>query len=109
MRVTGVLSIVAMVLALSACGDTTGPSGGHSTTITVHNNFFNPTPDTVTAGQITFSWASGPHNVTWDSGPTAPSPITDRSSGSVLVTVAQGTYNYHCSLHLGMNGVIVVQ
>lgn len=104
---------IAVALAAAACGDSTGPSGGHSTTISVQNNFFTPSPDTVPAGQVTFAWAEGPHNVVWDSGPTTPSNIADRSSGSVPVTVAAGTYTYHCSLHgiagSGMHGTIVVQ
>jgi plastocyanin len=109
MRVTGIVSIVAAAVILAACGNETGPGGGHSTTISVKNNFFAPSPDTVAAGQITFNWDGGPHTVIWDSGPTDPGDIASRSSGSVQVTVANGTYGYHCSIHAGMNGVIVVQ
>lgn len=110
MRLSVVLPIVAIAVGL-ACSDSSGPGGGRSTTITVNNNFFDPTPDTVPAGQVTFSWASGTHDVTWDSGPgTLPANIQARSSGSVAVTVTAGTYNYHCSIHQpNMDGVIVVQ
>ena len=109
MRASVVLSIVAIAVGV-ACSDSSGPGGGRSTTITVNNNFFSPSPDTVAAGQVTFSWASGPHNVTWDSGPTTPADIDARSAGSVVVDVVAGTYAYHCSLHQpGMDGVIVVQ
>jgi plastocyanin len=109
MRLTRLALVVAGIAALACSDDATGPTGGHSTTITVRNNSFNPSPDTVAAGQVTFTWAEGTHNVTWDSGPTTPANIDNRSSGSVAVTVAAGTYAYHCSLHLNMNGVIVVQ
>lgn len=108
-----VLVVGAAIVAGTACSDDpTGPRGGRSTTITVRNNFFTPSPDTVAAGQITFSWASGgvAHNVIWDSGPgTLPADVSPRSSGTVQVTVETGNYAYHCSLHAGMNGTIVVE
>ena len=87
-------------------------SGGHSTTITVANNSFSPTPDTMSAGTVTFSWAAGSvvHNVTWDSGPgTLPAGSGDKSSGDFMATVVAGTYTYHCTHHTGMSGVLVVQ
>jgi len=49
------------------------------------------------------------HTVNWDTGPNSPGDITSRSSGSVVKSVSQGSYSYHCALHAGMNGVIVVQ
>lgn len=89
------------------------PPTGHSTTITVANNSFSPTPDTMSAGTVTFSWAAGAitHNVTWDSGPgTLPSNSPDKSSGDYTAVVQQGTYAYHCSIHgAAMSGVLVVQ
>jgi plastocyanin len=104
------LAVVLGAVAVASCSsDPSGPSGGRSTTITVNNNFFNPTPDTVAAGTVTFSWSSGPHNVTWDTGPTTPANSGNKSSGTHPVTVQTGTYTYHCSLHSGMNGTIVVQ
>jgi plastocyanin len=79
----------------------------------VGNNFFSPTPDTVSAGTVTFTWAAGAitHNVTWDSGPgTLPPNSGDKTSGDHQVTVQVGTFGYHCTIHgAGMSGVIVVQ
>jgi plastocyanin len=101
-----------------ACGDSTygGGGGGRSTTITVGNNVFSPTPDTVAAGQVTFSWStpSNGHTVTWDSGPgTLPANTATLTSGTVVVTLQAGTYQYHCAIHgtpsSGMRGTIVVQ
>jgi plastocyanin len=118
MRVLGLMIIVAAVLA--ACGDKYGNNpygggtGGHSTTITVSNDRFNPTPDTVSAGQVTFSWsnASHGHNVTWDTGPSTPANSQTMTSGTFAVTLQTGTYTYHCTFHAvsaGMRGTVVVQ
>lgn len=117
------LGLVAGLFVL-ACGSSTSPysagggggTGGHSTTITVGNNFFSPTPDTVAAGSVTFSWStpSNGHNVTWDTGPgTLPANSTTMTSGTYLATLQAGTYTYHCTIHgtatSGMRGTIVVQ
>jgi plastocyanin len=90
------------------------PPGGHSTTITVANNSFSPTPDTVPAGTVTFSWASNAitHNVTWDTGPggVLPTDSGDKTANqSYNATVTAGSYTYHCTHHTGMSGMLVVQ
>ncbi|HEV2672826.1 MAG TPA: hypothetical protein VGU74_17170 [Gemmatimonadales bacterium] len=92
-----------------------GSTSGHVTTISVNNDFFSPTPDTVAAGAITFSWAtpSHGHTLTWDSGPgTLPANTGTITSGTRTVTLQAGTYQYHCSIHggpgTGMHGSIVV-
>lgn len=106
------VAVVIGIAFLAACKDSTGSGGGgHSTTITVSNNFFNPTPDTVPAGQVTFNWtnASNVHNVTWLTGPTTPANAGNMTTGTFPVTLSQGTYTYHCTNHGGMNGTIVVQ
>jgi plastocyanin len=112
------LMLIGAVAVAVACSSSTSPSGGgggRSTTITVADNSFSPTPDTVPVGQVTFSWAtpSSGHNVTWDSGPLPlPGNIATRTSGTQAVTLqATGStpYLYHCTLHLGMNGRIDVQ
>jgi plastocyanin len=117
-------AIVGLVL-LAACSSSTSPyggggggggGGGHTTTIAVQNDHFSPTPDTVSAGSVTFSWAtpSDGHNVTWDTGPgTLPANSATMTSGTYLATLVAGTYTFHCSIHgtstSGMRGTIVVQ
>ena len=90
------------------------PPGGHSTTITVANYSFSPTPDSIAAGVITFHWAAGAvtHNVTWQTGP-APLPANsaNKAGGDPDYTapLQAGTYTYHCAIHPTlMSGTIVV-
>ena len=104
-------AVVVAIGVFAACSDSTS-SGGSSTNITVGNNFFSPTPNTVPAGQVTFTWAtpSNGHNVTWQTGPAPlPANATTRTSGNFQVTLQAGTYTYHCTLHSGMNGTITAQ
>jgi plastocyanin len=124
------LLAIAMIAVAAACGNSTGygsspppppppappppPPGGHSTTITVSNNKFTPTPDTIPHGTITFQWAADAvtHNVTWDTGP-APLPAGSGNLGagaSYQATLTVGTYTFHCTIHgLAMSGTIVSQ
>jgi plastocyanin len=111
------LALIVAAAAVASCSSNSyGPSGstgGHSTTISVSNNRFSPTPDTVSAGQVTFSWsnASNGHDVTWDSGPNAQTNTTIMTAGTYSPTLITGTYHFHCSRHVsvGMSGTIVVQ
>ena len=115
MRFTRLAVAAAMGIAfVAACSSssTGSSSGGHTTSLTVSNNVFNPTPDTVPAGQVTFTWtnASNSHNVTWLTGPgTLPASSNTMTSGTYQPTLVAGTYTYHCTIHAGMNGTIVVQ
>jgi plastocyanin len=106
------IAVAMAMVFVAGCSDSTGSSsGGHSTSITVSNNFFSPTPDTVPAGQVTFSWAtpSNGHNVTWLTGPTMPDSSGTKMSGTFQPTLQVGTYTYRCTIHSGMTGTIVVQ
>ena len=77
----------------------------------MNNNFFNPNPDTMAAGQVTFSWVGSGHNVTWLTGPgTLPTnSATLTTSQTYQATLVQGTYTFHCTVHPGMNGRVVVE
>jgi plastocyanin len=123
MRIRNAVIMTIALAGLAACGSGSystgapgGGGGGSSTTITVGNDFFSPTPDTVSAGQVTFSWAtpSNGHNLTWDSGPgSLPASTGVLTSGTRVVTLQVGTYQYHCAIHggpaTGMHGTIVVR
>jgi len=112
-----VITALAVLALVAACNSSTSPgsTGGRSTSITVGNNFYSITPDTVASGaQITWTWAtpSAGHTVNWDSGPTslpANSAIMTSGTYNATLTVA-GTYHYHCAIHgAAMSGVIVIQ
>jgi plastocyanin len=118
MKFARAMMTAAFAIAAAACGSNsygTGPgggTGGHTTSISVRNNLFSPTPDTVAAGQVTFTWAtpSNGHNVTWITGPgTLPAASATMTSGTYQATLVHGTYTYHCTIHAGMSGTIVVQ
>ena len=118
------LMVAAMALIAACSNSSTGYGGnppppppppppvGHSTTISVANNSFSPTPDTIPAGNITFRWSAGAitHNVTWLTGPSSPTGSGDRADGSAdyVTALVAGDYTYHCTHHSGMNGAIHV-
>ncbi|HKW49991.1 MAG TPA: plastocyanin/azurin family copper-binding protein [Gemmatimonadaceae bacterium] len=72
-------------------------------------NAFDPsTVDISAGGTVSFTWGSAvTHNVTFDNSAIAGSG--DKSSGTFTATFTQsGTYNYHCTIHSGMSGVVTV-
>jgi len=115
MRFTRIAVAVVMgITSVAACSNySTGSySGGHGNSITVSNNSFNPTPDTAAAGTVTFTWtnASNSHNVTWLTGPTTlPANSSTMTTGTYNASLSAGTWTFHCTIHSGMNGTLVVQ
>lgn len=110
------LALAAAILLAAGCSSSTSPStGGRSLSISVGNDFYSLTPDTIASGAtVTWSWASGSvsHTVNWDSGPgTLPANSSTMSSGTYNATLTTpGTYHYHCLIHgAAMSGVVVVQ
>ncbi|MEO8880857.1 MAG: Ig-like domain-containing protein [Gemmatimonadaceae bacterium] len=91
----------------------TTPTASGDVTATTTLNF---DPGTVTVSRsagtasVTWHFQSVAHTVTWDAQPGSVTDIGTTSSASVArdFTVA-GTYHYHCSIHSGMAGVVVVQ
>ncbi len=70
---------------------------------------FSPaTVDVSAGGTVTWTFGSVPHNVTFNT-PGAPQNIPSLENGSASRDFpANGTYQYHCSLHAGMNGTVRV-
>src|SRR5256886_12486457 len=64
-------------------------------------------------GTVTWTWNSGNtgHNVTYSSGPgTLPANSPTQAGGTTFSTTftTVGTYAYHCTIHLGMEGTVKV-
>lgn len=102
----------------STSGPTTGSGGGSSTAVaivsgasTMGSGAYAPNPLTITSG-TTVTWtnrdaiahtSSSDTSGVFDSGTTA-------AGGSFSFTFqTKGTVNYHCNIHPGMTGSIVVQ
>jgi len=114
--VAGVHTDTASVTGLTGSPVAFTDTAGAVASVSVSNNFFNPTPTNVTAGTfVRFTWAGGnQHNVTWDSAPgTLPVDSPTQGSGTYTTRLtAPGAYTYHCTIHgspgNGMFGVINV-
>ena len=61
---------------------------------------------------VTWNFGSVAHTVTWDSEPPGASveniPASSNTSAAVGFAIA-GTYEYHCAIHAGMTGSLLVQ
>ena len=120
-RITRILS-ASFILALAACGGGTGPYGnpsnpgnpGNGTTVAATAGLtFSPNPLTINSGEIvTFAFGTVAHNVTFDA-PNAATPA-DIPGNNANISVdrtftTSGTYRFHCTIHPGMAGSIVVR
>lgn len=82
-------------------------------TVSVGNNFFNPTAVTIgVGGSVTWNWpgsGSNIHNVTFQTAG-APANIPNATTGSFARTFnTLGTFQYECTNHVGMTGSVTVQ
>jgi plastocyanin len=112
MRVARLLAATTLVLA-PACsgGGTSGrgaPSAAPAVTVVLQGFAFHPVTATVKRGD-TVAWqfadAGIVHNVIGDDGLHSP----DQGTGTYSHRFTRsGTFNYQCSLHVGMNGTVVV-
>jgi plastocyanin len=117
------LALLPMLCLVAACsgggGTSTSPltTGGNGTpsqpatnqVLATLGNAFNPATLTVTKGtEVSFSFATT-HNVTFAATAGAPANIGDTSTGTVTRTFSTaGTFNYQCTIHSGMTGVVIV-
>lgn len=131
------LSAMIVAVALAGCGGAGGggyatspgtngnPPGGTSNPVvngTVVNltdaNSFTPSNLGVSAGAtVTWKWGQCTgdgystcvsHNVTFDDGSNVASQTQSQGEFSRTFSAA-GTYKYHCTIHAGMTGQVVVQ
>lgn len=121
---TGVVTGVKVGPAtITATGTKDGTTKSAASTVTVANpgttadvvattdRQFAPPSVTISAGgSVRWTIQSLAHNVTFDGGAGAPADIGTTSSTAVSRTFPQaGTYDYHCTLHNGMNGTVIVR
>lgn len=113
-------AIAGLTLLAAGCGSSsssTSPTTGGSTssgtlvTIFITNGVFSPNPLTVQVGQRV-NWKNNDtfaHTATSDgrfnTGSIAPTSAAD----DPVMMSAAGTLNFHCTIHAGENGSIVVQ
>ncbi|HMG13548.1 MAG TPA: plastocyanin/azurin family copper-binding protein [Gemmatimonadaceae bacterium] len=115
-----VLFSLAAVLALIGCSGAsysgvTDNNGNQqpvlTTNVSIRNLAFSPRAIQVSPGAtVDFTNNDGtPHNIIFSSA--AINGATDFSAGSraIVMPVAPGTYAYHCTIHPGMTGSVLVQ
>jgi plastocyanin len=111
------LRVAACAAFAAACGDDSSPtnSGGSqpvaTTQVTIADNRFTPSANSVNAGQtVQWTWTgSNPHNVTFDNASVGNSPT--QTTGTHSRTFAStGEFSYYCSVHgrSVMSGRVVV-
>jgi plastocyanin len=85
-------------------------SASASVTADASNSFTPQQVDISTGGTVTWTFSgSEAHNVSFASTTGAPSSIGDTQNANVSRTfTAAGTFNYNCTRHAGMTGVVVV-
>jgi plastocyanin len=133
---SGIIRIISasLIVALVACGGSTGTYGSSSNggsggggygggdnqnpppanTVNASASLaFSPNTLTINAGEVvTFAFGSVAHNVAFDN-PNAATPtdiggLNTNTSIQRTFTTA-GTYNYHCTIHPFMTGAVVVR
>lgn len=117
------------MFVLLACGGgaSTAPDGGgynggngggggggslvHAKLVTAGSSTFTPSTETIAVNDtIYYRFGAVTHNVTFASTTGAPANIPDSYSTTVKRRFeTAGTFDYHCTIHAGMNGSIVVQ
>jgi hypothetical protein len=114
-----------LLLALAACGGAGGygttdpppppppPPPPGNTVQATPSEVFNPSPLTIHAGEaVNFAFGTLGHNVFFDTqnaGTPADIPGINANASVQRTFTTAGTYRYHCTIHPGMAGSIVVQ
>ena len=105
--VTGTIGGVSKTANVDVSVTDAGPS---ATVVATASSQFDPRQVAVTQGG-TVTWNFNLlHNVTFDNIPGAPANIPDKGTGSESRQFnTAGTFTYHCTIHSGMNGTVVVK
>jgi plastocyanin len=108
MRVVLVAIALSLPMVAAACGGGGSSSSSSSApgAVTVKDNLFQPSKATVKVGG-TVTWTfkgNSAHNVTFDA---FHSNLMKDGTYQHTFTTA-GSFSYHCTVHQGMNGTVVV-
>jgi plastocyanin len=107
----------AVALAGAGCGSSSpsAPTVSADVTITMVGNLgsqsYSPNPTTMRVGQ-TVAWKNGDsiaHTATQDASRFDSGTISGGATSSPLTMNTAGTFTYHCTIHPGMVGSLVVQ
>jgi plastocyanin len=117
-RFTVGLAALAAVAGLAAgCGSSSpsAPTVAADVTITMvgdrGNQSYSPNPTTMRVGQ-TVAWKNGDstaHDATQDASRFGTGTISAGATSTPLAMSTAGTFTYHCTIHPGMVGTLVVQ
>jgi len=108
---------VAATLAGAGCGSSSpsAPTVSADVTITMvgdrGNQSYTPNPTTMRVGQ-TVAWKNGDstaHTATQDASRFNSGTISGGATSAPMTMSAAGTFTYHCTIHPGMVGSLVVQ
>ncbi len=125
-RTVALLSLGALILVFAlvfaGCGSTTDTTSPGDTTgatdpgatgdvqVVMRNTAYDPATVTINAGD-TVTWVNEDapkHDVVGDSGEFQ-SNLLDLGQAYSFTFTQAGTYRYHCSVHSGMKGTVIVQ
>jgi len=107
----------ALALAGTACGSSSpsAPTVSADVTITAlgdrANQSYSPNPTTMRVGQ-TVAWKNSDttaHDATQDASHFGTGTINAGATSAPLTMSTAGTFTYHCTIHPGMVGTLVVQ
>ncbi len=107
----GLFTIINSSCSKSSNTSTTGGSTGTaSNVVTIANMSFSPSTITVKVG-TTVTWKNNDgyaHTVTSDDGTNFNSGNLGAGASFSYTTKTVGTFDYHCNIHSGMSGTLVV-
>ncbi len=112
-HVTVILAAFILIASMYACSKSSNtpqpPPGGNTTTVNISGMAF-PASTTVAKG-TTVTWHNGDsfaHTVTSNDGTTFNSGVVAAGASFTFVANTAGTFAYHCNIHAGMTGSLVV-
>lgn len=102
--------LVFVLLGITACSATDVTQTAKNDVVVIKNLSFTPATLTIAVG-ATVNWVNEEsilHTITSDTGLFDSGPVAKDQSYSFTFN-EKGTFAYHCSLHFGMTGTVIVQ